>query len=237
MSATHGGYAVNCICSAHARGLSSMGGCIEAIPGAESDQGGSTPQHGTDLTLARTPGAGVHGPSAVGAERLRAARAAPAACRVPGWGSGTRAAGSTQGYGQRSWGWREADGFPWAWEGGSAARVQAGSWHRARRGISAPLNCKRLPRNDEGELRSSSARPRGWQGTAGPPPSRCLRNLPVMEAAELCKISRSQSCSGTWSIPANHPVPLQTPRSPLSMSQTPCTHHATQCLGGGEPFP
>lgn len=34
---------------------------------------------------------------------------------------------------------------------------QAGSWHQARQSISAPLNCKRLPRNDDGEWPSQEA--------------------------------------------------------------------------------
>lgn len=53
---------------------------------------------------------------------------------------------------------------------GPHTRVQAGFWHGARHSISAPLNCKRMPRNDEGELHSSSASPRGWHSRAGPPP-------------------------------------------------------------------
>lgn len=34
---------------------------------------------------------------------------------------------------------------------------QAGSWHQARQSISAPLKCRRLPRNDDGERPSQEA--------------------------------------------------------------------------------
>lgn len=91
--------------------------------------------------------------------------------------------------------------------GGSAAsgprtQVQAGFWHGARHSISAPLNCKRMPRNDEEELHSSSARPRGWHSRAGPAP----HDTPApagMETAELCETLKSQSWCRTWSIPVN----------------------------------